>query len=169
VKKSSPFFTEEKRYLGSIVLGMNDALVELTGALAGLTLALQNTKIIALVGLITGIAASLSMASSEYFSRKTERSKRKPLLAAFYTGSVYFLTVLILISPFFLFSNALLSLSFTVLNALLIIAAFTYYISYIQNISFKKRFFEMALVSLSIALLSFVIGYLLRIWIGVEI
>ena len=35
-------------YAGSIVLGLNDALVELTGALAGLTLALQNVKLIAL-------------------------------------------------------------------------------------------------------------------------
>ena len=49
---------EEKLwYTGSIVLGLNDALVELTGALAGLTLALQNTKLISLTGLITGIAA----------------------------------------------------------------------------------------------------------------
>jgi len=38
---------ERLRYTGSIVLGLNDALVELTGALAGLTLALQNTRLIA--------------------------------------------------------------------------------------------------------------------------
>ena len=31
---------EKLRYTGSIVLGLNDVLVELTGALAGLTLAL---------------------------------------------------------------------------------------------------------------------------------
>lgn len=30
------------KYMGSIVLGSSDALVELTGTLAGLTLALQN-------------------------------------------------------------------------------------------------------------------------------
>ena len=48
-------------YIGSIVLGLNDALVELTGALAGLTLALQNTRLIAVAGLITGIAAAFSM------------------------------------------------------------------------------------------------------------
>ncbi|MEW6566865.1 MAG: VIT1/CCC1 family protein [Chloroflexota bacterium] len=50
---------ERLRYAGSIVLGLNDALVELTGALAGLTLALQNTKLIAITGLITGVAAAL--------------------------------------------------------------------------------------------------------------
>ena len=44
-----------------MVLGMNDAMVEMTGTLAGLTLAMQNTRLIALSGLITGIAATLSM------------------------------------------------------------------------------------------------------------
>ncbi|MGB4162852.1 MAG: VIT1/CCC1 family protein, partial [Bacillota bacterium] len=41
---------EEDRlnYISSIVLGLNDALVELTGTLAGLTFALQNTRLIAL-------------------------------------------------------------------------------------------------------------------------
>ncbi len=60
--------TNEQRleYMGSIVLGLNDALAELTGTLAGLTFAFQNTRLIALSGLITGIAASLSMAASEY-------------------------------------------------------------------------------------------------------
>ncbi len=52
---------ERLRYVGSVVLGLNDALVELTGALAGLTLALQNTRLIAVTGMITGIAAALSM------------------------------------------------------------------------------------------------------------
>src|SRR3989304_527579 len=55
---------ERLQYAGSVVLGLNDALVELTGALAGLTLALQNVKLIALSGLIPGIAASMSMAES---------------------------------------------------------------------------------------------------------
>ena len=34
-------------YIGSIVLGLNDAMVELTGTLAGLTFALQNGKLVA--------------------------------------------------------------------------------------------------------------------------
>jgi VIT1/CCC1 family predicted Fe2+/Mn2+ transporter len=46
--------------------------VELTGALSGLTLAFRNTRLIAMAGLITGIAASLSMAGSEYLATKSE-------------------------------------------------------------------------------------------------
>jgi rubrerythrin len=41
-------------YAGSVVLGLNDALVELTGALAGLSLALAETRIVAAAGLVTG-------------------------------------------------------------------------------------------------------------------
>ncbi len=54
--------------MGSMVLGMNDALIELTGALAGFTFAMQNTRIVALAGLITGVSATLSMTSSSYLS-----------------------------------------------------------------------------------------------------
>jgi VIT1/CCC1 family predicted Fe2+/Mn2+ transporter len=63
---------EEERfhYIGAIVLGMNDAIVEFVGTLAGLTFALQNSQLIAITGIVAGISASRSMASSEYFSQK---------------------------------------------------------------------------------------------------
>ena len=38
---------ERLHYVGSMVLGLNDALVELTGSLAGFTFAMQNTRLIA--------------------------------------------------------------------------------------------------------------------------
>lgn len=78
---------EKLEYMGSVVLGLNDALVEFTGALAGFTLALSNAHLIALTGSITGIAAALSMASSEYLSTKSEEGDSKhPVKAAVYTG-----------------------------------------------------------------------------------
>ncbi len=64
-------------YVGSVVLGLNDALVELSGALAGFSFALQNTRVIALLGIITGIAASLSMVASEYLSSKEEGERKR--------------------------------------------------------------------------------------------
>src|SRR4026209_2850478 len=96
---------ERLRYAGSIVLGLNDALVELTGALAGLTLALQNVKLIALSGLITGIAASMSMAASEYLSTRSEETTKQPVRAAIYTGIAYISTVALLILPYLLLDN----------------------------------------------------------------
>jgi len=160
---------ERLRYIGSMVLGLNDALVELTGALAGLTLVLQNTRLIAITGLITGIAASLSMAASEYLSTKTEESTRSPFKAAVYTGSVYVLTVLFLIFPYLLFTNVYSCLGFTILSAIIVIFIFTFYVSVAQDISLKKRFLEMALISLGIAALTFGIGFLIRVFLHIEI
>ena len=88
--------------MGSMVLGMNDALVELTGTLAGLSLAMQNTRIIALSGLITGISATLSMASSEFLSAKSEGNENA-LKSCIYTGIAYLITVTLLILPYLIF------------------------------------------------------------------
>ena len=158
---------ERLRYVGSIVLGLNDALVELTGALAGLTFTLQNTRVIAMAGLITGVAASLSMAASAYLSTKSEEGKGNPLKASLYTGSAYVITVMFLIFPYLLFTNLYLSLGVTVLNAIAVIFIFTFYVSIAKDIPFKDRFLEMALISLGIAALTFCIGYLIWIFLNV--
>ena len=160
---------ERLRYVGSMVLGLNDALVELTGALAGLTFALQNRGLIATTGLITGIAASLSMAASEYLSTKSEGDSRDPLKASVYTVSVYILTVLFLIFPYFLLEDHYFCLGFTFLNALLAILIFSFYVSVAKDIPFRRRFFEMAIVSMGIAALSFAIGLLVRSFLNIDI
>jgi VIT1/CCC1 family predicted Fe2+/Mn2+ transporter len=159
---------ERLRYVGSMVLGLNDALVELTGALAGFTLALQNTRLVAVTGLITGIAASLSMAASEYLSTKSEGGDKHPVKASIYTGGAYVLTVVFLVSPFLLFSNIFLSLGVTLFNAVVVIAFFTFYVSVAKDLSFRERFLEMAAISLGVAALSFGIGFLVRVAFGVE-
>lgn len=160
---------EALRYAGSVVLGLNDALVELTGALAGLTLALQNVQLIALTGLITGIAASLSMAASEYLSTRSEKTDKHPAKAAVYTGIAYVFTVTVLIMPYLLLHNVFLSLAITLTMAVIIIAVFNYYISVAKDEKFRRRFFEMAGLSLSVAAISFVIGLLIRNWMGVDV
>ncbi|MEE4195185.1 MAG: VIT1/CCC1 transporter family protein, partial [Anaerolineae bacterium] len=155
-------------YAGSVVLGLNDALVELTGALAGLTLAFQNTKLIALTGLITGISASFSMAASEYLSQKNEQLEggtedaQDPMKSAVYTGIAYIVTVIALILPYLIFSHYLVALAFTLLNAILVIAIFNYYISIAKDLNFRKRFMEMAIISLGVAAISFVVGFIVN-------
>lgn len=161
---------ERLRYAGSVVLGLNDALVELTGALAGLTLALQNGKLIALSGLITGIAASLSMAASEYLSTRSEKTDKHPVRAAIYTGIAYIFTVSLLVLPYLVSPETyLLDLAIALTTGVVIIAVFNYYISVAKGESFRERFMEMAALSLSVAAFSFGIGYLIRLWLGIEI
>jgi VIT1/CCC1 family predicted Fe2+/Mn2+ transporter len=169
-KKLLAMLDEERlRYAGSVVLGLNDALVELTGALAGLTLALQNVKLIALSGLITGIAASLSMAASEYLSTRSEETDKHPVRAAVYTGIAYIITVTLLVLPYLLIQNYIIDLVITLIVAVLIIAVFNYYISVAKDEPFRARFLEMAGLSLGVATFSFIIGYFIRQWLGVDI
>lgn len=153
-------------YVSSIVLGLNDALVELTGALAGFTFALQNTKIIAILGLITGIAASLSMGASEYLSAMHQQRKNAGK-AAVYTATAYVCTVFLLILPYFLLFNPFGSLIMTLGIAVLIIAIFNYYIAVAKDYSFKKRFLEMASISLGVAAISFLIGVIVKTTFGI--
>jgi VIT1/CCC1 family predicted Fe2+/Mn2+ transporter len=158
---------EKLNYVGSIVLGLNDALVELTGALAGLSFGFQNTKIIAFAGLITGIAAGFSMAAAEYLSQKHEGAEH-PLKSAVYTGMAYFATVGILIFPYLVFSSYLVCLAMTLSFALLIILFFNYYVSVAKDLPFKKRFLEMAFISLGVSAVTFGISVLIKRYFGIE-
>lgn len=160
---------ESLKYAGSIVLGLNDALVELTGALAGLTFAFQKTSVIALAGLITGISASFSMAASEYLSTKAEAGEQNPTKSAIYTGIAYIITVILLILPFLLLSNYVIALFVTLATAIVIIAVFNYYIAIAKDLPFTKRFAEMAVISLGVAFFSFLIGNLIRRLFGIDI
>jgi vacuolar iron transporter family protein len=159
---------EKLNYMGSVVLGLNDALVELTGALAGLTFALQNPNLIALTGSITGIAAAFSMAASEYLSTKSEDTGKHAVKASIYTGIAYIFTVIILILPYLLLHNIYLSLVLTLSAAVLIIAGFNYYYSVVKDEKFMRRFTEMAILSLSVAALSFGVGFILRQFFGID-
>ena len=161
---------ERLQYVGSMVLGLNDALVELTGSLAGFAFALQNNRLIALSGLIVGISATFSMASSEFLAARSE-GRTDALKSCSYTGVAYLLTVIALIAPYLLLpATAFVPALILMLGVVIaIIAGFTYYTSVAQDQPFKRRFAEMALISVSVAVLSFVVGVLAKKFLGVEL
>lgn len=161
---------ERLQYVGSMVLGMNDALVELTGSLAGFTFAMQNTRLIALSGLILGISATLSMASSEFLAAKSE-GRDDALKSCCYTGVAYLVTVALLILPYLVLSNSqyITALFLMIGIVILIIAGFTYYISVAKGEKFRPRFLEMSLISIGVAIVSFVVGILAKNILGVDL
>ena len=161
---------ERLQYVGSMVLGLNDALVELTGSLAGFAFALQNTRLIALSGLIVGISATFSMASSEFLAARSE-GRTDALKSCSYTGIAYLLTVIALIAPYLIFPTTqfLPALICMLVMVIAIIAGFTYYTSVAQDQPFKSRFLEMALISVGVAILSFIVGILAKKFLGVDL
>ena len=161
---------ERLQYVGSMVLGLNDALVELTGSLAGFTFAMQNARLIALSGLIIGISATFSMASSEFLAARSE-GREDALKSCTYTGIAYLITVVLLVAPYLIFSNEqfMLALICMLIVVVLIIAGFTYYTSVAQDQPFKSRFLEMALISIGVAVISFFVGVLAKKFLGVDL
>ena len=163
---------ERLAYMGSIVLGLNDALVELTGTLAGLTFALRNGPLVAISGIITGIAAAFSMAASDYLASKADGDPRAAK-SALYTGVAYLVTVVLLVMPYLVLprdgSWIFVSLAITLAIAVAIIAAFNYYLSVAKDLDFKRRFGEMAGISLGVSAFSFGVGLVVRAVFGIDI
>ena len=157
-------------YAGAIVLGMNDALVELTGTLSGIALAFDKSLTVGLTGLIMGIAASLSMAGSAYFEAKENPSEDiNPLVYSLYTGISYILTTAILVVPFFIFETMAYSLIMMFISAFLAIISYNFYISVAKDLSFSKRVIQMSAITFGVALISFGIGYVVKFYFGIEI
>lgn len=106
---------DEKRlnYLSSIISGLNDAMIELAGELAGFTFALQNPALIGFAGLIAGIAQFLSSSASEIEVFLTERTveNKEAIEKSVFEGSIYLITVffgnsfLSSSKPFFCYGN----------------------------------------------------------------
>ena len=160
---------ERLHYIGAMVLGLNDALVELTGAIAGVTFALANTRLVALTGIITGVSATFSMAASNYLAERADNNP-KALKSSIYTGMAYLVTVALLVLPYLLFPIHMYVAAFAVMIAtvILIIMFFNYYISVAKEEPFLKNFATMAGISLTVAIISYVIGILAKELLGIE-
>ena len=165
------------KYAGNIVLGMSDALIELTGALAGLTFALASLSLVALAGLVTGIAAAFSMGASAYLSARTEKKSDSPLKAGFFTWISYLLTVFLLVLPYLVLQGDdpvryglephMQALAYTFAIGLCIVGLFNFYLSVVEDDSFRRRFTEMAGILTVVSIISFGIGLVLKGWLGV--
>ena len=160
---------ERLHYIGAMVLGLNDALVELTGAIAGVTFALANTRLVALTAIITGVSATFSMAASNYLAERADNNP-KALKSSIYTGMAYLITVALLVLPYLLFPIHMYVAAFAVMlvTVILIIMFFNYYISVAKEEPFLKNFATMAGISLTVAIISYVIGILARELLGID-
>jgi VIT1/CCC1 family predicted Fe2+/Mn2+ transporter len=157
-------------YVGAMVLGLNDALVELTGAIAGVTFSLCNTKIVALTGIVTGISATLSMAASNYLAVQADGTN-DAAKSSLYTGGAYLAAVVLLVLPYLLLPSNMYAAAFWIMLAevVIILAGFNYYLSVATKVSFWKRFATMAAVSLSVALIAFLIGLAAKDLLGITV
>ena len=156
------------RYISFVVLGLADALVEITGIHAGSLGIYNSTEIAGLAGVIAGAAASLAMASAA-FAQAKQGFTGSAKLSAIYTGVSYFVTAVVLASPYFLTRSMLTALSASLILAIVIVAFTTFYSSIISNKSFKRDFAEILSILFGTTAVLYVLGYVIRFTIGITI
>ena len=88
------------------------------------------------------------------------KGRKSPIKASLYTGIAYILTVLLLVTPYFLFVDYYLALGITVLDAVFVVLFFSYFVSVVKELSFEKMFLEILAISLGVAAVSFVVGWI---------
>ncbi len=155
-------------YISFVVLGLADALVEITGIHAG-SLGIYNvTEIAGLAGIIAGGAASLAMASAAFVQAK-QGFKGSARRSATYTGVSYFITAVILAAPYFLTKAMIGALGISTALAVVILAMATYYSSVISGKPFRRDFVEILLIMFGVTIALYFFGTFIRIETGITI
>ena len=155
------------RYLGSITLGISDALIELTGIYTGSLGAFENTLSAGLTGLLAGIAASISMGVASYSQAKHEAIKN-PRISALYTSIAYIVVVVLLALPYFILNSITIAFIVMIALAMAVVAYMTFYTAILHNKNFLREFIESAALILGVSLLLYILGSILGRVIGIK-
>lgn len=153
-------------YLGFIILGLADAIVEITGVHAGFLGVTTSTIIAGIAGLVVGVSASIAMASAAYLQAK-QGELANPKFSAIYTGVSYILAAVALATPYFLTHNMILAFVFSLLVALALVAYFNFYSSILFERNFAKEFLINSGLLLFTAMISFFFGEFLGQFFGI--
>lgn len=143
------------RQRAAIVLGMHDAIVSLTGLIAGLYFASVETNIIVISCVISSISASLSMGAANYLATRTT-GRRGAFGAAVHTFLAYMITCVLLILPFFVITNRATAVCAVFAMAVLIIWGFN--AVFYRNDHFWRHFSEMLGICAIVSVAAFLIG-----------
>jgi len=150
------------------VLGLADALVEITGIHAGSLGIYNKTEIAGLAGIIAGAAASLAMASAA-FAQAKQGFQGSARLSAVYTGVSYFITAVILASPYFLTGSMVYALAASLTLAVVILALTTYYSTVISIKPFARDFLVILGIMFGVTVILYLFGYIVRIETGITV
>ncbi len=150
------------RYISFVVLGLADALVEISGIHAGSLGFYDVTELAGLAGVIAGGAASLAMASAA-FAQAKQGFRGSARLSATYTGVSYFITALLLATPYFLTSNMVFALTSSLMVAVVILAVTTWYSIVIQEKPFLRDFVEILAILFAATIILYAFGSFVRI------
>ncbi len=155
-------------YMSFVVLGLADAIVEISGIHAGSLGVYSSTELTGLAGIIAGAAASMAMASAAYAQAK-QGFQGSPGFSALMTGVSYFVSAILLASPYFLTKHAILAMSVSLSIAVVILAFTNFYNSIITSANFLRDFLELAGIMFGATIILFIFGQVIRHAFGITI
>ena len=156
------------KYISFVILGLADAIVEISGIHAGSLGLYHSTRITGLAGIVAGASASIAMASAAYAQAK-QGFQGSPVISAIFTGVSYFVNAIVLAAPYFLTRNMLTAISTSISLAILIIAFVSYYNSIVSNSRFLRDFGELAGIMLGASAALYVFGLLIQSLTGITV
>jgi VIT1/CCC1 family predicted Fe2+/Mn2+ transporter len=168
LKFSEEFDEPHIKYISFIVLGLADALVEIAGIHAGSLGIYNSTELAGLAGIIAGAAASIAMASAAFAQAKAG-FKGSATFSAIYTGISYFVTAVILATPYFLTKAMVNALATSLFFAVLLIAFISFYGSVISGAPFRKDFIEITSIMFGATVALYLLGIAIRYFTGITI
>ena len=109
------------------------------------------------------------MAASNYLAERADNNP-KALKSSIYTGVAYLITVVLLVLPYLLLPTNMYALAFAIMLAtvILIIMFFNFYISVAKEEPFLRNFATMAGISLTVAVVSYIIGVVAKNLLGID-
>ena len=162
----------------SVILGLNDGLVEILALVAGLATVATTSLIVVIIGLIAGISGTLSMSGGVYLSAKSEslvedamKGKKKEVNAAkeaYYTGLYYFIGAIIVIIPFLAGLTGTVGILLSVLFVSISLTFASAIIAIISDTSIRRRALEMLVISLGAAVATILFSTFVKTYLGKE-
>jgi VIT1/CCC1 family predicted Fe2+/Mn2+ transporter len=152
----------------SIILGMNDGLVEILGAVAGFAVALRQPLLVLVAGMIVAIAGTLSMAGGSYLSIEYEKSVYKTKTtdsakaSAFYTGLAYIIGSAFPLVPFVLGFSGYYAILLSIIITAIVLTFVSILISIVSDTSIKRRILRTLIISLGIVMVTMALGFYAR-------
>ena len=156
------------KYMSFIVLGLADAVVEISGIHAGSLGIYGLTELAGLAGVIAGMAASIAMGTAAYAQAK-QGFQGSAKWSAIYTGVSYMITAVLLALPYFLTKNMAGALVTSLVIGVVLVATMTFYDTVISARPFKRQFGEIAGIILAASIALFIIGTIVGQYLGVRI
>ncbi|MDA4131122.1 MAG: VIT1/CCC1 family protein [Thaumarchaeota archaeon] len=156
------------KYISFIILGLADAIVEISGIHAGSLGIYHSTELTGLAGIVAGAAASIAMASAAYAQAK-QGFQGSASVSAIFTGVSYFINAIVLASPYFFTKSQSVAITVSIFLAILIIAFVSYYNSVVSQSHFVRDFAELAGITLGATAALFFFGLLIRSVFGITI